>query len=202
MRLAPVWWPRLRKLRLSGIRVTSSGDAPTVLTNPEDVQGELLATWSPVYAHKPPDLERADRVLAMYKSSCIDQLGFASLGIPDTPAFVEIIKRAKHSQSGRDGIPYAGYQADPELSGDIIRGVAVTIADSDDNLLEQAPSPLLPPTSGQDDLGPEVPEAPTFVDFLQELNEVDVCFAPKGSEEEDKVAPTRTADKLRTIFRV
>ncbi len=102
---------------------------------------------------------------------------FSTLEVPSKPVFEGIIQRARPSQPGRDTIPYTAYKALPDLSADILQEATVFFA-------EQA-----------------VPEGEGYLhDCLTEFNEQNVCFSPKGAEEEDKVAPTRNSDKLRTIF--
>ena len=56
-----LWLPKLKKLKLTGVRVLAAGGsgeaADLVVSDPPLVQKELIAAWGPVYAQKETDVK-------------------------------------------------------------------------------------------------------------------------------------------------
>ena len=176
-RLQTIWWPNSRKLRLVGLRTTTTDGAPVLLSSPEDIQTELISAWQPVYSKRPVDEDAVAKLLGVYKRNCSQHMDFAELELAGLEEYVSFIKHTKPSAAGRNGIPYHGYKALPETSGFILKGVADYLS------------------------GCDLPEEGSLLDsFLGDFNEQDVSFAPKGFEKEDGISPSRSALNLRTIF--
>ena len=166
-----LFWPSGKILRLSGLKVEVNGEE-TLVTHPSEVQEALRNSWGPVYAKKECDTDAAHKMLKVYlrRISPDHLVSFRGCTLPDAEDFAGTIKHARHSAAGPDGIPYAAFQATPEVSARVLANTSASMA------TEQRPAGL--------------------DDFNKQL----VWFAPKGSFDGDKKAVFRKPQQLRTIF--
>ncbi len=177
-RLQGIWWPRKRRIQLSGLRLETPGaSVPNILTSPYEVQTTLRDHWAPVYAIRPIDLDAAHKLLGVYRRRNEAKIEFEDVQLPDTDDYEDCITSARHSAPGRNGLPYIAWRAEKKCSAEALAGASDFLADQ------------------------EIPEpGDALHNFLGELNSQDVVFAPKGIEEADKLAPTRAPQNLRTVF--
>ena len=120
-RMQNVFWPRGKRLRLSGIK---SADG-NIVSSPIAMQRELIDFWGPVYAKKPIDLPAANTLLDIYGRRHKDLIkSFKRCVLPDKTVFCKIIKKVKDSAVGPDGIPYSAYSANIDTSSTILESTA------------------------------------------------------------------------------
>ena len=172
-----IWFRSSRRLVLFGIRVSSSSEASEIISDPDGVQAALQEHWQPVYGTTGVDQDAAWKFLGVYKRQNGHKFNFDCLNLPDADDFKHIIKRAKNSAPGPNGIPYAAYVPIAEEASQIFADFY--------KFLSAAPVPV----PGDD-----------LFEFIGNFNLQNVCFAPKGSEAEDRVLPTRSPGNLRTVF--
>ena len=110
-RLAKMWSPFDRRVEFNGIR--KMVDGIEVFSEDSSSRSAWLAEhWAPVFAHKDIDSEAADQILKGWATPVL----LDSVPPPDRSTMVNVIRRAKHSAAGLDGIPYAGWRAHPDIS--------------------------------------------------------------------------------------
>ena len=177
-RLQSVWWPRDRKLRLFGLRVQGPGGSQ-VLSAPQVVQQTLASHWGPVYEWKSVDVDALNKFLGVYARRNQDKFDFESLELPDVEDLESAILRSGSSTCGRDGVPNIAWRAHPNVSARVIHGVLGELSKSDESL--------------------SLEEFETLEGFLKEFNIQNFVFAPKKTEREDNICPTRQPGDLRTI---
>ncbi len=57
-RMQGIWWPKNRKIKLSGLRVNASSESTSIIvSSPEEMQAALKDYWKPAYSPKPVDDE-------------------------------------------------------------------------------------------------------------------------------------------------
>jgi len=165
-----VFWPTLKKLALTGIKIVGEDGSDSIITSPSSIQEALRNYWGQVYDKKEGDLDKANKLLGLYARRQTHLFNFANLQVPVEDDYLNTIARVKDSACGEDGIPYSAYKASPETSAKVM--VATT-----------------------EDLKREHPKSD-----LMSLNKQLVWFAPKGPTAQDNKALVRSPNNLRTIF--
>ena len=169
-RLQSIYWPTGKRLSVTGIKLIGSEGSSSVVSTPLAIQTGLKGYWSPVYADKPGDKDKAKKVLDLYAKRCGHLFEFFSLEAPEIEDYAATFKHAKHSSCGEDGIPHGAYKATTLLSAQVL-------------------------FNSSNDLASECSDSD-----LAAYNKQLVWFAPKGVSDEDSVAVVRTPNNLSTIF--
>lgn len=116
-RLISLFWPRGKRLMLTGIVAFDDNGDEARISDPDLVQESLRNYWSQVYTRKELDSEKAHNFLAMYFRRHQDTLGiFKEVELPTARTFAKIISRLKDSATGLNGIPYSAYKSVCQLS--------------------------------------------------------------------------------------
>ena len=92
-----VFFPRNRRLPLSGFRVRDSDGVESLTTSAEGMQKALVAHWRPVYARQEIDVELAKKLLHSYVSRHQELMTFSSLEPHEISHYRDSIRRAKNS---------------------------------------------------------------------------------------------------------
>jgi len=169
-RMSHIYFPRGKKLKLSGIRVINEEGGDHILTEPAAVQASLRDYWGKVYAHKDFDVDAANKLLDYYTLHKGHEFCFDQLELPDADFFEDYLPHLRDSATGRNGIPYSAYKALIPVSAHIFSVHTEYMANSSEP------------------------------DHLEAFNEQLVWFALKGICAEDDIAAYREASQLRTIF--
>jgi len=127
--------------------------------------------WGEVYIRKDLDMDKAQKLLAMYSRRHEGKLAiFSDLELPGGAQFAKILTKLTDSATGINGIPYSAYKAVLQISAEVF---ASTVQDF-----------------AQADRPPE----------LEAFNRQVVWFALKQVFTDDNRAAYRLPNQLRTIF--
>ena len=127
-RMQKLWWPKASKLMLFGLRLDEM--AEDFVSEPGAVQNLLTNHWQAVYEKKPVDEDKMQKLLGVFKRRNAHVLDFSSVCVPSEESIKSVIKNAKHSQPGRDGIPYAAFKAVPDIAAMVLAPVAKAISEN------------------------------------------------------------------------
>ena len=106
-RLQAVYFPTKKRLKVKGIRIDNDDGEQIILSQPEDVQAALASYWGEVYAHKEGDYDSMSKLMTYYIRQQRHFFNFCILSVLEFQDYEVAIRRAKHSASGPDGVPYA-----------------------------------------------------------------------------------------------
>ena len=165
-----MYFPRGKRIKLTGIRVVNSDGEEHVLSDPPAVQQSLRDYWGKVYAHEDMDTQAAEKLFKYYSDHKSHLFQFENLELPDSDFFELYIPKLHDSATGRNGIPYSAYKALVPLSAHIFS------------------------------VHTEYMSSETEPAYLESFNEQLIWFALKGVSAEDDIAAYREASQLRTIF--
>ena len=99
-RMATMYFPRGKKLKLSGIRVPNLNeeqDGERILSEPTAIQGALRDYWGKVYAAKSMDNDTATKLMNYYVAIRGHKFQFEDLELPDAAFYEEYLPRLRDS---------------------------------------------------------------------------------------------------------
>ena len=131
--MSSTWWPKAPRLRLVGLRLAAGlqqGEQATVVSTPKLVQDSLVGYRGNVYKSTPVDEDKMHKMLQIFQRRNLSKLKFQSLSVPNKDQISDAIRFARHSATGRDGIPYAAWKADVETSAATLQPVGVKLSSS------------------------------------------------------------------------
>ena len=99
-----------------------------ICTSADDIFDALASFWKPTFAKKSIDIPGA--TIFAKKFCC--SLDFSDTAPPTAYSFTHFFKRATHSATGRNGIPYCAYEYTNQRSAPVFANTWYWIADGNE----------------------------------------------------------------------
>ena len=146
-RFAKLWCPSSKRLSLHGLKINCPhSDQSIVVREPRQIKEGLAAAWAPTFARKKVDVGKAKAYLRRFGGSF-------NWTLCDHPSYEQVeafLRKAPHSASGPDGLPYIAWLHSGEdgyttlwlVLLDLINGISMPISFNDSATLFPAKGEL------------------------------------------------------------